>query len=192
MSTFLECRNCNGTNVKHHEYRTFSYYYCSDCKGEVSANVHTGQRERRPYAHPALGMPYVGVDFAQNMQDALDEFNHSFSMPSSGPSGPPQLPVGSHNGSSDGSPQSQLSTGISLDQHSSHSQRVEIAYKPSESSPHDNEDDDIQVIGDHPSPLPCTPKDQCPVVEQLEKRQQEEGSLTDRLWQYLPVGSSKK
>lgn len=178
MNTFLECRNCNGTNVKFHEYRTFSYYYCSDCKSEVSANIHPVEGSLRPRgAHPALAAPYVGIDFSQNMQDALDELNKSFAIPSSGPSGPPQpapvLPVGSHNGNSGVSLQSQPSTETLDDQHSCRSSQAQTSGKFEESNLHACADAYIQETDDHLEQPVCIPEDRFPELKRLQELTQQ-------------------
>lgn len=62
--SFLECRNCNGINVNFHEYKTFSYYYCSDCKGEVNVYHHIKLTVRLPGSIEFIPIT-IGIDLGE-------------------------------------------------------------------------------------------------------------------------------
>lgn len=169
---FLECRNCNGTNVKFHEYTSFSYYYCSDCKGEVNVNHHIKRTIKLPGSIDFIPIS-VGIDFAAGIEPS------------------PPLPVGVCSDSSDASRQSQLSIGSLGDLRSCRSEQAPKDDTDVETNQDVHVDGDIPAIADHLSQLLSTPKGHLPMRPDFGVPVTED-SLTDRLWHYLPVGSSKK
>ena len=133
LVTKTRCSQCGNEGVKKHDYLTFSYWFCDNCKAEVQVSTYDVlEVEFSPPPLIDMGV----IDF-----------------------GDLSLPNGACNGSSGASDQSQLSTQTSDDQHSYHSQPILIDGIDVDSSQDWYVDGDIPAI-DGCQGLPvCKPQD---------------------------------